>query len=399
MASLRYLTTQSSLFLYMLVVGIATICALFTFSMFFQERNKPPLFRNNSTRLIDQRFENSFPKSKSFACNSTHINQFNINLNDSSDVYRQKYFEQYCNILPVPLHKWNGAKTYTERDIAFVIFTGLPFYRNRALAMYDTWLSRTTKYYFLSATPDYYLPVTIVMGAGEDKLSNIKKLFYGLQIIYKQQMLLSPNDRQKWFYIAGCDTFIFVPHLLKRLDGYNHTEALLIGSDIGIERCPGENNTTFSIPFPSGGAGFFFSFKLLEIMQPHLSNYLENIWFPGSPLSDVALTCLAYRLGVKLTDASGFWRDTPIKTLNEHGYNKLHSDSEINSFHYVPSEEMYALDEFYVLQHVERLIKHGNINDLSQLINHFIVTHYKLMRMKKEKCILPLFANTTISES
>ncbi len=342
----------------------------------------------------DQRFRKS-SKSQSFVCNSTQINQFETKSNNSFDVYRQQILQQYCDILPIPLHKWNAAKTYTERDIAFVIFTGLPFYRNRAMAMHDTWLSRTSTYYFLSATPDHYLPVTVVADAGEDKLSNIKKLFYGLQIIYKQQMLLPSDGRQKWFYIAGCDTFIFVPHLLKRLDGYNHTQALLIGSDIGTEQCPGDKNTNFSIPFPSGGAGFFFSFKLLEIMQPHLSYYLENIWFPDSPLSDVALTCLAFRLGVKLTDSSGFWRDTPIKTLQEHGHEKLHNDSEINSFHYVPPKEMYALDEFYVLQHVERLIKNDNINELNQFINRFIIAHYRLMRMKKEKCILPLSINTT----
>ncbi|CAF4648760.1 unnamed protein product, partial [Rotaria magnacalcarata] len=81
----------------------------------------------------------------------------------------------------------------TENDIAFIIFTAAAFFHTRTTAARDTWVSRITNYYFLSATLYPYLPITVVPGAGEDKLSNMKKLFYGLQIIYKQQMNLSPD--------------------------------------------------------------------------------------------------------------------------------------------------------------------------------------------------------------
>ena len=91
-------------------------------------------------------------------------------------------------------------------------------------------------------------------------------------------MNLSVNQRQKWFYIAGCDTFILPHHLLKRLDGLDYTKPILLGGHSGHHPCLGQNETTFQVEFPSGGAGFFFSMKLLEIMQPHLTNYVENVW-------------------------------------------------------------------------------------------------------------------------
>ncbi|CAF3412177.1 unnamed protein product, partial [Rotaria sp. Silwood2] len=234
---------------------------------------------------------------ESFICDNINTNRFSASSttlsNDSFDIYRKNTLEKYCKIVPIPRSGWENAKTYTEKDIAFVIFTAASFFHTRATATRDTWLSRITNYYFLSATPYPYLPVTVVPGAGEDKLSNMKKLFYGLSMIYQQQMKLSPSNRQKWFYIAGCDTFILPHHLLKRLDGLDYTKPILIGGHSGKRQCLGKTNPKITVEFPSGGAGFFLSMKLLEIMQPHLTNFVDNIWPRTSEISDVALTCLA----------------------------------------------------------------------------------------------------------
>jgi hypothetical protein len=349
------------------------------------------VFRNNipfnikSITLHSQESYQFTRRSKfpSFICDTASIPRFASDSDYSFEAHRKRVLLKYCDILPIPRRNWIRAKTYAERDIAFAIFTGLSHYQNRATAVRDTWISRTNKYYFISATPYSYLPVTVVNGTGEDKVSNTKKHFYGLKTIYQQQMSLDPKDRQKWFYIAGCDTFIVVPHLLKRLDGLDYTQPMLVGSYIGREYCPGKKNTTYSIPFPSGGAGFFFSFTLLEIMQPHLSHYVENVWPQDSINSDVALTCLADKLGVSLTGVSGFWRDTPMATLKEHGRENLHNDTEINSFHYISPEEMYSLDEFYAFQHVDRLANDGNLHELTEFTTRFIAAHYELLRLKR----------------
>ncbi|CAF1471474.1 unnamed protein product [Rotaria sordida] len=306
----------------------------------------------------------------SFICDDTSVNRFPVlsttPSNDSFDIYRKSFLEKYCNIVPIPRRKWLNPQTYTEDDIAFVIFTASSFFHTRATATRDTWLSRITNYYYLSATPYPYLPVTVVPGAGEDKLSNMKKLFY-----------------------AGCDTFILPHHLLKRLNDLDYTKQIRVGGHWGHCECPGPKGTTFRAEFPSGGAGFFFSMKLLEIMQPHLTNYIENIWPRTSELSDVALACLATQLGVKLTKEVGFWAHPPESTLVENKRRKFHKESEPNNFHYIKPDEMYALDEFYVNQHMDRLINDQNWDGLIQFIRRFVTSHYELLRKKRRECTLP----------
>ncbi|CAF2931094.1 unnamed protein product [Rotaria sp. Silwood2] len=330
---------------------------------------------------------------ENFICDNTSVNRFLVSSttssNDSFDVYRKHSLEKYCKMVPIPRRNYQKPKTYTEDEVAFVIFTSSNFFHTRATATRDTWLSRITNYYFLSATPYPYLPVTVVPGAGEDKLSNMKKLFYGLQMIYQQQMNLSMHQRQKWFYIAGCDTFILPHHLLKRLDGFTYTQPFLIGGHSGHHTCLGPNDKGVAVEFPSGGAGFFFSMKLLELMQPHLTNYVENVWPRTSEISDVALTCLARQLGVRLTRLAGFWAHAPTYTLAENGRERFHRDPEPNDFHYVQPDEMYALDEFYVNQHMDRLINDENWSELIRFTRRFTASHYELLRKKRRECTLP----------
>ncbi|CAF4711371.1 unnamed protein product, partial [Rotaria magnacalcarata] len=56
-------------------------------------------------------------------------------------------------------------------------------------------------------------------------------------------MNLSPDKQQKWFYIAGCDTFILPHHLLKRLHGLDYRQPIRIGGHWGQYICPGPNGT------------------------------------------------------------------------------------------------------------------------------------------------------------
>jgi hypothetical protein len=80
---------------------------------------------------------------------------------------------------------------------------------------------------------------TVERLAGEDKLSNMKKLFSSLQMIYQQQMNISLSQRQKWFYIAGCDTFIFPHHLVKLLDGLDYRKPIFLGGHTDTHQCLG----------------------------------------------------------------------------------------------------------------------------------------------------------------
>ena len=297
----------------------------------------------------------------------------------------------YCDKVPIPRNGWKRAQNYNESDIAFLIFTAAIFYNTRATATRDTWLSRVTNKYFLSATPYPWLPLTIIKGAGENRLSNMKKIFYGLQIIYIQQQ--SVSEPHMWYYLAGCDTFVNVPHMLKRLDAYDYTKPFLIGGHSGSAVCPDGKDTKTPISYPSGGAGFFISSKLLELMMPHLSNYVENIWPSKSKqcgeCSDIALTCLIHKLGINLTKMPGFWSHNPDLTIQLEGRQALHSDKEPNNFHYVSPNEMYDLDEFYSFQYIDRLINDENWIELSEYIRTFVSSHYEILRIKRSECKLP----------
>ena len=315
--------------------------------------------------------------------------------NISFEIYRQTEMKKYCSIVATPETHWISAKNYSEKDVAFVIFTAASFYRTRATAARDTWLSRVTNYYFLSATPDPYLPVLVIAGAGEDKLSNMKKIFYGLQVIYKQQMALPLSARHKWYYIAGCDTFILPHHLLKRLDDLDYNRPIFVGGHSGRHSCLGNGFSNSDIEFPSGGAGFFLSRNLFELIQPNLTDFVENVWPRTSEISDVALACLISRFGITLTKKPGFWAHPPAFTLAEEGRERFHNDKEPNNFHYIKPNEMYALDEFYTHQHMDRLIKDQNWNELIQWTRRFVISHYELLRQKRIECRLSDVFNQT----
>jgi hypothetical protein len=180
----------------------------------------------------------------------------------------------YCDIVPIPRQNWIPAKRYVESDIIFIIYTGAAFYHNRATAVRDTWLSRVTHKYFFSGTPYRSLPVTVIENAGENYLSNIKKLYLGMQIAYREH-----NQTGKFYFLAGCDTFVNVPHLLKRLELYDYQNASIIGGYPYEYKCYiKRNETDYKILYPSGGAGYFFSAELMRLMQPKLNSYFENDW-------------------------------------------------------------------------------------------------------------------------
>lgn len=387
---MKHLPNQSLCVTFLLSFILATLSLIFiqnwllkfkpdvkAISSVFQQPRRLLSARNNTSYLCDYRRTDRLVSSTSLPPNA------------SFNYYRTQVLAQYCDIVPIPRNNWTKSISYAESDIVFVIFTGARFYHTRATAVRDTWLARVTNYYFLSGTSYPYLPVTVIENTGEDKISNMKKLFYGLDRIYRDQMQLTIDRRQKWFYIIGCDTFVLSHHLVKRLDNLDHQQATLLGGHWGRHICFGPNGTTGHVDFPSGGAGFFLSMKLLEMMQPHLIHFVENVWPKTSEISDVALTCLAKQLGIELTKREGFWAHPPRFELKEHLQERFHADKEPNDFHYVQPDEMYALDEFYVHQHMDRLINDENWSELIEFSRRFVISHYDVLRKKRRECSLP----------
>jgi hypothetical protein len=109
---------------------------------------------------------------------------------------------------------------------------------------------------------------------GEDYSSNMRKSYIGMQIAYEEH-----NQTAKFYFLAGCDTFVNVPHILKRLNNFDYTQPVIVGGYPFEHKCyVNKKETAHSITYPSGGAGFFLSARMMEMMYPRLTSYFEDDW-------------------------------------------------------------------------------------------------------------------------
>ncbi|CAF3093739.1 unnamed protein product [Rotaria sp. Silwood2] len=329
-------------------------------------------------------------ENKSFICDRMRKNDGTREENVSSEVddHLINILRPYCDIVPILRNNWISARHYIESDIIFIIYTGASFYHSRATAVRDTWLSRVTYKYFFSQTPYSSLPVTVIEGAGETYLSNIKKLYRGMQIAYKKH-----NQTAKFYFLASCDTFVNVPHLLKRLESFDYKQPIIIGGFPSNHTCYVKRNATNDIiSYPSGGAGFLLSAHMMKLMVPKLNSYFENDWplTENTAHTDAALSCLAHSMGIKSTIVSGFWQYNSEKILKDIGKEKFYVDPEPSTFHNIHPLSMDILDEFYIHQLLDRLGNDKNFDELMKFTRQFIITHYELLRIKRSECTLPV---------
>ncbi|CAF3233403.1 unnamed protein product [Rotaria socialis] len=319
---------------------------------------------------------------KSFVCNynKKYLEYPWIN----NRLHPAKRLKPYCSQIPSPTSSWQKAENYQENDIAFIIYTGASFYTTRATSVRETWISRVTNYYFLASKPYPSLPITIIKNTGEDYQSNTKKIFYGLESIFRQQKAIHPSKRHKWYFLVGCDTYVNVPHLLKQLDPYNFTAPYFIGGSVGEAMCFHKNGAGFKSTFVGGNTAHILSAALVEAVHPHLSVYIESTWpkpnHSSSGLSDVALSCLILNLGFNITILPGFWRRTPQGINEEFGLKEIMKVLEPSSWHYIHPALMIDLDEFYTYQYVDRLKNDQKWTEILEFIYLFIGTHYETLR-------------------
>ncbi|CAF1610352.1 unnamed protein product [Rotaria magnacalcarata] len=266
-----------------------------------------------------------------------------------------KQLKTYCSKIPNPINNWRKAQRYQENDIAFIIYTGASLFTTRATAVRDTWVSRVTNYYFLASQPYPDLPVTVVKNTGEDYQSNTKKIFLGLESIYREQQSMQPSKTHKWYLLVGCDTYVNVPHLLKQLEPYSCMQPYFIGGSVGEGTCYRKDGTVYNSLFVGGNTAHVFSAALVDALYPHLSVYVESVWpkpnHSSAGLSDVALSCLILSLGYNMTLLPGLWRRTPDGIIEQFGSKEALEVKEPSSWHYIHPMQMIDLDEFYVYQY------------------------------------------------
>lgn len=123
---------------------------------------------------------------------------------------------------------------YEPADVAIGIYTGVRFLRTRAVAVRDTFLARHPQnrvFFFVGESdPLALFDAVRVEGAGEDYFSAMQKQMYALKHMWQHAA------DAKWFYVIGCDTYVFIDYLLTTLDPYDADEPHILGC------CPGEYN-------------------------------------------------------------------------------------------------------------------------------------------------------------
>ncbi|CAF3405734.1 unnamed protein product [Rotaria socialis] len=328
-------------------------------------------------------------ENRSFICDRMRKNDGRrvVNFTSELDDHQLNILRLYCDIVPVPRSKWIPASRYVESDIVFIIHTSASFYHTRATAVRDTWASRVTHKYFFSETPYSSLPVTVIDGTRKARSSNIKKVYNGLEIAYKKH-----NGTAKFYFVTSCDTFVNVPHLLKRLDSFDYKQPLIIGGFTEKHKCYIKRNlVNYTISYSSSDPGFYLSTQMMKLIVPKLNSHFNNDWplTEDNEHADAALNCLAHSMGIKSTAISGFWKQNPEQTLRDNGKNEFYADLEPKTFHNVHPLSMHVLDEFYVHQLLDRIGNDKDFDELMKFTRHFVNIHYQLLRIKQRECTLP----------
>ena len=94
-------------------------------------------------------------------------------------------------------------------------------------------------------------------------------------------------------------------------------------------------------------------------------------------------------MGVKTSIIPGFWKHNPEASFKDEKKEKSYANSEPSTFHHIHPLTMEVLDEFYVHQLLDRIGYEKNFDELMKFTRHFVLTHYKILRIKREECTLP----------
>jgi hypothetical protein len=224
------------------------------------------------------------------------------------------------------------------------VFTSALNLRERALSVQETWLKDFPNGYLIGGyhfDPDLRM-IALGKDVGEDYHSAHRKQFLGLLELRER------HPEARWFYITGCDAFIFSDNLAALLSRFDPSKPVLVGGHCGQVTIDGE-----PFLFPSGGPGFAASGTLLDILKPAIPSFIQE-WELGQPAlrsaCDVAFAWLSRReAGVGLTYAEGFYYGPPYYYPNntfKDGTGRDVNQDVIDrpiAFHNLSIREMYLL--------------------------------------------------------
>ncbi|MBO4704771.1 MAG: hypothetical protein J5647_03425 [Spirochaetaceae bacterium] len=228
-------------------------------------------------------------------------------------------------------------------DIVLLVFTSAKNLHERALSVQNTWLKNFPNGYLIGGyCKDKKLKMINIDNAGEDYLSATYKQYIGLKIMYEK----FPNA--KWFYITGCDAYVYSNNLCSMLSKYDSSKDYFIGG-----HCRYSNIDGTKVFFPAGGPGFCLSSSLVKKLIPKIDFILSDfsnykVFKNGS--CDVSLAYYLMKFfSIKVTVVPGFYHYPPYKYPGETWQSEDGSEitesvvSKPIAFHCIKIREMYRL--------------------------------------------------------
>ncbi|MBN1242897.1 MAG: hypothetical protein JXA15_09370 [Spirochaetales bacterium] len=199
-------------------------------------------------------------------------------------------------------------KELSIENVAVGVFTSALNLRERALSVQETWLRDFPNALLIGgwkSDPELRM-ASLGPEVGEDYASAHKKQFLGLLELRRR------FPGASWYFLTGCDAYVYADNLRALLAGFDPERELLIGGHCGQAEIRGER-----LIFPAGGPGFALSRALVEALATAIPAFIDA-WpseFPDlAGACDVAMAWLAKReRSVKVTFADGFYSCPPYR--------------------------------------------------------------------------------------
>ncbi len=230
-------------------------------------------------------------------------------------------------------------------EIVVGVFTSALHLRERALSVQETWLRQFQHGYLIGGWHKDPKLRMIALGkdVGEDYKSAHRKQFLGLIELRRR------HPSAKWFYMTGCDAFVFPANLCHLLSQFDASKQYLVGGHCGMVTVEG-----VPLVYPAGGPGFALSGTLVDAILPAIPAFIEE-WENSYPdlatACDAALAFLVKReCGVSVSFEEGFYYGPPY--YYPHNTYKDGDGRDVNrdviahpiAFHNLSIREMYLLE-------------------------------------------------------
>ena len=232
----------------------------------------------------------------------------------------------------------------TKSDIAIGVFTSSLNLSARALSVDSTWLNDFPLAFLIGG---HHIDPTLKMisagaAVGEDYQSATKKQFLGLKA------LIDTYPEALWFYVTGCDAFLYSDNLLKALSCFSPDLDYFVGGHCNKITINGSD-----LIYPSGGPGFAISRSLALKISPFLASMCSD-WestqnFYRSACDAAISFYLRDQFGVTVSYLPGFYACPPYKYPGNSFFDgngdvvSMSIVEEPIAFHYLSIREMYLL--------------------------------------------------------